>query len=227
MGRVEQEQRPHPSRELLREGPDDFFAVFVRVLEDGGDPHEVEPGVRAGDYLHGFLLGTRAALHEAGRQSLLLTLPRVDAPGIGALIALFERAVGLYASLIGINAYHQPGVEAGKRAAGEVLALQGKLLAALSDEPLTVALLLTVKPLVTALPVTALPMAPLVEGPAPPLPDASEPPAPIGAPSVSASPSFSVSPQASATKSTPTRPNPHHQALRFITHTPPYRRTRK
>jgi glucose-6-phosphate isomerase len=127
----------HAYVQQLREGPDDFFAVFVRVLEDGGDPLEVEPGVRAGDYLHGFLLGTRAALHEAGRQSLLLTLPRVDAPGIGALIALFERAVGLYASLIGINAYHQPGVEAGKRAAGEVLALQGKLLAALSDEPRT------------------------------------------------------------------------------------------
>jgi glucose-6-phosphate isomerase len=36
---------------------------------------------------------------------------------VGALIALFERAVGFYASLVGINAYHQPGVEAGKKAA--------------------------------------------------------------------------------------------------------------
>jgi glucose-6-phosphate isomerase len=48
---------------------------------------------------------------------------------------LFERAVGLYASLIGINAYHQPGVEAGKKAAAGVLALQGKVLAALTDTP--------------------------------------------------------------------------------------------
>ena len=40
---------------------------------------------------------------------------------MGALIALFERAVGLYASLVGINAYHQPGVEAGKKAAASVL----------------------------------------------------------------------------------------------------------
>jgi glucose-6-phosphate isomerase len=31
------------------------------------------------------------------------------------LIALYERAVGPYASLVGINAYHQPGVEAGKK----------------------------------------------------------------------------------------------------------------
>jgi glucose-6-phosphate isomerase len=51
------------------------------------------------------------------------------------LIALFERAVGLYASLIGVNAYHQPGVEAGKMAAATVLALQGKVIAALSASP--------------------------------------------------------------------------------------------
>src|SRR5262249_11000082 len=56
---------------------------------------------------------------------------------VGGLIALFERAVGLYASLIGVNAYHQPGVEAGKKAAASILALQGKVLAALSDDPRT------------------------------------------------------------------------------------------
>ena len=45
--------------------------------------------------------------------------------------------MGLYASLVGINAYNQPGVEAGKKAAASVLALQGKLLAALSSTPQT------------------------------------------------------------------------------------------
>jgi glucose-6-phosphate isomerase len=50
---------------------------------------------------------------------------------------LFERAVGLYASLVGINAYHQPGVEAGKKAAASVLQLQGKVLASLSATPQT------------------------------------------------------------------------------------------
>jgi glucose-6-phosphate isomerase len=91
--------------------------------------------VTAGDYLHGLLLGTRAALSENGRGSLTLTIRRVDAPSVGALIALFERAVGLYASLIGVNAYHQPGVEAGKKAAAGLLQLQAKVRAALSDEP--------------------------------------------------------------------------------------------
>src|SRR4029077_13356513 len=56
---------------------------------------------------------------------------------VGGLIALFERAVGLYASLIEINAYHQPGVEAGKKAAASVLSLQGEVLAALSATPQT------------------------------------------------------------------------------------------
>jgi glucose-6-phosphate isomerase len=61
---------------------------------------------------------------------------------VGLLIALFERAVGFYASLISINAYHQPGVEAGKKAAGKVIAIQGgilKLLTASSGKQFTVA----------------------------------------------------------------------------------------
>jgi glucose-6-phosphate isomerase len=125
----------HAYVQQLRDGLPDFFAAFVRVLTPGGEPLEVEPGITAGDYLHGLLLGTRAALFENGRASLTITVERVDARTVGALIALFERAVGLYASLIGVNAYHQPGVEAGKQAAATLLALQGKVLAALTAEP--------------------------------------------------------------------------------------------
>ena len=127
----------HAYVQQLREGVPNFFAVFIRVLESGGSAHEVEPGVTAGDYLHGFLLGTRAALFENDRESMTITVPRVDARTVGGLIALFERAVGLYASLIGINAYHQPGVEAGKKAAASILALQGKVLSVLSETPQT------------------------------------------------------------------------------------------
>ena len=125
----------HAYVQQLRDGRNDFFAMVVRVLEPGGSALEVDAGVTAGDYLHGFWLGTRAALTENERESITLTLPRVDAPSVGALIALFERTVGLYASLIGINAYHQPGVEAGKQAASAALALQGRVLAALAAEP--------------------------------------------------------------------------------------------
>jgi glucose-6-phosphate isomerase len=127
----------HAYVQQLRDGVNNFFVTFIRVLESGGSAHEVEPGVTAGDYLHGFLLGTRAALFENDRESMTITIPRVDARTVGGLIALFERAVGLYASLIGINGYHQPGVEAGKKAAASILALQSKVLAALAKAPQT------------------------------------------------------------------------------------------
>ena len=94
----------------------------------------VEPDVTSGDYLHGFLLGTRKALHENGRGSITLTLPDASARSVGILIALYERTVGLYAQLVGVNAYHQPGVEAGKKAAAAVLALQARLLEDLHRE---------------------------------------------------------------------------------------------
>jgi len=122
----------HAFVQQLRDGPDDFFCAFIEVLEDGGSALEVGPGVTAGDYLSGLLAGTRAALAEAGRRSLTLTIPRVDALHLGGLIALFERAVGFYASFVDINAYDQPGVEAGKKAAGALLALQARAVAALA-----------------------------------------------------------------------------------------------
>ena len=112
----------------LRDGPNNFFATFIEVSEDRvGAPFFVqdnENNVTSGDFLQGFLLGTRQALHEKGRESVTLTIKDVSPFSVGVLIALFERAVGLYASLVHINAYHQPGVEAGKVAAEKVIALQ-------------------------------------------------------------------------------------------------------
>lgn len=126
----------HAYVQQLREGPDDCFVTFLAVRKDRrGASREVEPGITSGDYLHGFWLGTRAALTEAGRRSVSLVLDCLTPRTLGALIALFERTVGYYAELIGINAYHQPGVEAGKVAANEVLQLQQKLLGVLRDRP--------------------------------------------------------------------------------------------
>jgi glucose-6-phosphate isomerase len=125
----------HAYVQQLREGVNNFFVTFIRVLESGGSTLEMEKGVTAGDYLHGFLLGTREALYANGRESVTITIRHVDARTIGILIALFERAVGYYASLIHINAYHQPGVEAGKKAAGAVLELQKRITTALEAAP--------------------------------------------------------------------------------------------
>lgn len=126
----------HAYVQQLRDGVNNFFAVFINVLhERDGERLEVEPGVTSGDYLLGFLLGTRAALWENGRESVTITVPRVDAYTLGMLIALFERTVGFYASLVNINAYHQPGVEAGKKAAGAVLELRSALVRTMQGAP--------------------------------------------------------------------------------------------
>ncbi len=125
----------HAYVQQLREGVANFFVTFIEVLRDReGASMEVEPGVTSGDYLSGFLQGTRRALFEKGRESVTITVDKLDPRTVGALIALYERAVGLYASLVNINAYHQPGVEAGKKAAGAVLQLQEAILRQLHKE---------------------------------------------------------------------------------------------
>lgn len=129
----------HAYVQQLREGVANFFATFIEVLEDRSGPSiEVETDATSGDFLSGFLQGTRHALFENFRESITVTLTRVDARSVGALIALYERAVGFYASLVNINAYHQPGVEAGKKAAEALLELQRKTLSVLknTDQPM-------------------------------------------------------------------------------------------
>jgi glucose-6-phosphate isomerase len=127
----------HAYVQQLREGVNNFFVTFIEVLKDRSALQPdgvasglaVEPDVTSGDYLHGFFQGTRRALYENGRESVTITVEEVSPRTVGVLIALYERAVGIYAELININAYHQPGVEAGKKAAGAVIALQRKVLA--------------------------------------------------------------------------------------------------
>ena len=118
----------HAYVQQLRDGVLNFFLTFIEVRKDrsasGERRFEVEDGITSGDYLQGFLRGTRSALYESGRESITVSIPEVNAFNIGALIALYERAVGFYASLVNINAYDQPGVEAGKKAATKLLQLQ-------------------------------------------------------------------------------------------------------
>ena len=131
----------HAYVQQLREGVPNFFATFIEVLEDReGVSPEVEPGVTSGDYLSGLLQGTRQALYENQRDSITVTIPRVTARTVGALIALYDRAVGLYGFLVNINAYHQPGVEAGKKAAAAVLDLQKQVMQVLQEEGSSISL---------------------------------------------------------------------------------------
>lgn len=122
----------HAYVQQLRDGLNNFFATFIEIRNDffneNSNSLEVEPNITSGDYLSGFFQGTRAALTEGGRDSITITLDKLNPFSLGALIALYDRAVGFYASLIDINAYHQPGVEAGKKAAANVIELQKSII---------------------------------------------------------------------------------------------------
>jgi glucose-6-phosphate isomerase len=128
----------HAYVQQLRDGVNNFFATLIEVRQASAQPMiEVEPGITSGDYLQGFLRGTRSALHDNGRESITISIEKLNAHSLGMLIALFERAVSFYATLVNINAYHQPGVEAGKKAAGAFLSLFTAARAALTTTPQT------------------------------------------------------------------------------------------
>lgn len=114
----------HAYVQQLRDGLNNFFVTFIEVQKTrDGISEPVDGTATSADYLQGFLRGTRDALFEKGRQSITITIPELTPYSLGMLIALYERAVSFYASLVNINAYHQPGVEAGKKAAAEFLEL--------------------------------------------------------------------------------------------------------
>lgn len=126
----------HSYIQQLRDGKTNYFATFVEVLRSRHPTGvRVEGTFTSEDYLAGFYLGTRHALSENSHESISIIIDEVSEITVGTLVALFERAVGLYASLINVNAYHQPGVEAGKKAAEAVLTLQTEILDYLQKKP--------------------------------------------------------------------------------------------
>jgi glucose-6-phosphate isomerase len=125
----------HSYVQQLRDGVLNLFVTFVEVRNDRRDARfEIEDGITSGDYLEGFLRGTGSALYEKGLEPITMSIPEVNVFYIGALIALYERAVGFYGSVVNINAYDQPGVEAGKKAASKLLQLQKQVREKLSGE---------------------------------------------------------------------------------------------
>ena len=64
--------------------------------------------------------------YPGDRPSTTFVLPQLDAHHLGALVAMYEHKVFAEATLWGIDAFDQWGVELGKAIAGEVLpALRG------------------------------------------------------------------------------------------------------
>jgi glucose-6-phosphate isomerase len=69
--------------------------------------------------------GTEIALTAAGRPNFTYLVPRISAHALGQLIYLFEFQTALSGELYGIDAFDQPGVEAGKVAAYALMGRKG------------------------------------------------------------------------------------------------------
>jgi glucose-6-phosphate isomerase len=117
----------HSQLQLYAEGPDDKVITFVGVEEFAEKVSIPAPRADAEElgYLGGHSLAdllwaeqrsTAWALAQKGRPSLTITLPRVDASSMGAMIYLLEMAVAISGELYDIDAFDQPGVELSKQA---------------------------------------------------------------------------------------------------------------
>jgi glucose-6-phosphate isomerase len=128
----------HSSLQLMVQGPHDKVVTLVRVAHPRADVSLTVPeSYRAHAeiaYLHGHTMGelieaerraTEAALRKAGRPTASIELPRLDARSTGELLMLLELAVAYAGGLYGVNAFDQPGVEAGKRFAQGLLGRPG------------------------------------------------------------------------------------------------------
>jgi glucose-6-phosphate isomerase len=113
----------HSYGQQLFEGPADFFVTFVTVDSERRNPLvPVEPDTTLADFLFGYFARARDALYSEGRDSITISLRDLSPTSLGALLALYERAVGIYGELVNVNAYNQPAIE--KDAAAPAIRLQ-------------------------------------------------------------------------------------------------------
>ena len=126
----------HSQVQLYVEGPFDKWFTLLSVDDPEHSvpiPHAFadKPAVA---YLGGRSLlelfraerdGTRIALTEAGRPNATLSMKAVNAHTVGQFIQLLEISVALMGEHYGVDAFDQPGVEAGKIAAYALMGREG------------------------------------------------------------------------------------------------------
>jgi len=115
----------HSQMQLYVEGPFDKWFTLL-AIEDGGPDVPIPPayedleglaylgGRSLGELFRAEREGTRIALTEARRPNLTITFPRVDARSVGQYVFLMELSVALMGEHYDVDAFDQPGVEAGK-----------------------------------------------------------------------------------------------------------------
>lgn len=115
----------HSQVQLYMEGPQDKVIEIVQVENHPRDltiPEAYED-IEGVGYLGGHTMAellnvecdaTQKALADAGRPNSLIKLAEISAENIGYLFQALEIQTAITGSLYGVNAFNQPGVEAGK-----------------------------------------------------------------------------------------------------------------
>lgn len=121
----------HSILQQVMEGARDKFLWFTRVTasENGGaklernlfDCQALMHGKSMGQLFGAMASATRDALEKEGVQSLTLTTEQLNERSVGALFMILELVVGALGEAMDINAFDQPGVEAGKKLARGIL----------------------------------------------------------------------------------------------------------
>jgi glucose-6-phosphate isomerase len=121
----------HSILQQVMEGARDKFLWFMRVQssEAGGpvieknlfDCQQLMHGKSMGQLFGAMATATRDALAKQGVHSITLTTEQLNERSIGALFMILELVVGSLGEAMDINAFDQPGVEAGKVIARGIL----------------------------------------------------------------------------------------------------------
>ncbi|HUT54558.1 MAG TPA: glucose-6-phosphate isomerase [bacterium] len=126
----------HSQVQLYKEGPADKLVAFFRVdrfRDDARIPTDFSDiegvaylgGHSLGELINAEQLATEVALAKAGRPSLRIELPHVDADVMGQVMYMLEVATVFAGGLYQVNPLDQPGVEAGKRYTNALMGKKG------------------------------------------------------------------------------------------------------
>ncbi len=126
----------HSQIQLYVEGPPDKVISFIAVerFEEEAPIPQARPEEEGIAYLGGHSLAelinaereaTAIALAEAGRPNATYTVPEVSPFTVGELLYLLEMQTAIAGLFFAVNAYDQPGVEAGKVATCALLGRPG------------------------------------------------------------------------------------------------------
>ena len=126
----------HAQVQLFVHGPFDKLVVFLGVSEFREDIEipvtftDIPNISFLGGHTHSKLIhteqaATEYALLKEGKMNMSLTLPKINAHFIGQLLYMLEAAVSYMGELMNVNAFDQPGVEAGKDAVYAMLGREG------------------------------------------------------------------------------------------------------